>query len=72
MHPPRCPYRGNASALPASMGVHNKHGFLEILEQAGPSWLAEPAWVWELTEKAWILELVDQAGPLGLAEQTEP
>ena len=24
MHPPRCPYRGNASALRASRGVHNK------------------------------------------------
>ena len=23
MHPPRCPYRGNASALRASTGVHN-------------------------------------------------
>ena len=25
MHPPRCPYRGKASALRASTGVHNKH-----------------------------------------------
>ena len=24
MHPPHCPYRGNASALGASRGVHNK------------------------------------------------
>ena len=24
MHPPRCPYLGNASALRASRGVHNK------------------------------------------------
>ena len=24
MHPQRCPYRGNASALRASEGVHNK------------------------------------------------
>ena len=25
MHPPRCPYRGNASALRASRGVHNNN-----------------------------------------------
>ena len=25
MHPPRCPYRGNASALRASRAVHNKN-----------------------------------------------
>ena len=24
MHPPRCPYRGNASALWALRGLHNK------------------------------------------------
>ena len=34
MHPLCCPYLGNASALCASMGVHNKV-FAEISDLAG-------------------------------------
>ena len=30
MHPPHCPYRGNASALRASRGVHND--FLKLMK----------------------------------------
>ena len=33
MHPPRCAYRGNASALRASMGVHNKWNYGIFLDK---------------------------------------
>ena len=42
MHPLRCPYRGNAAALRASRGVHNKFNSRIKRDQMNPEEKKKP------------------------------
>ena len=42
MHPPRCPYRGNASVLRASTEVHNNYIYVCVLTCRAPPCCPRP------------------------------